>query len=90
MKDLFSSDGISVGEFVEATVYFLGAMLAFFVVKDRKRNWLKYALLIMFVVYWLMTLASPKPLEVKMLATLFMVSTVVIAFLVSRRGNMVS
>jgi hypothetical protein len=90
MNDLFSSNGISVTDFVDATVYFLGAMLGFFVLRDKKRNWLKHALLIMFVVYWIMTLASTKPLEVKMLATLFMVSIVAIRFLVSRRRDSAS
>ncbi len=90
MKELFSSNGISVTDFVEATVYFIGAMLPFFFLRDKKRNWLKLALLIMFVVYWIMTLASPKPLEVKMLATLFMLSIVAIRFLVSRRRDSVS
>jgi hypothetical protein len=90
MNDLFSSNGISVTNFVDATVYFLGAMLGFFALKDKKRNWLKHALLIMFVVYWIMTLASPKPLEVKMLATLFMVSIVAITFLVSKRRDRTS
>ena len=87
MNDLFSSNGISVTDFLDAAVYFLGAMLGFFFLRDNKRNWLKHALQIMFVVYWIMTLASPKPLEVKMLSTLFMVSIVAITFLVSKRRD---
>lgn len=90
MNDLFSSNGISVTDFLDATVYFLGAMLGFFILRHKKRNWLKNALLIMFVVYWIMTLASPKPVEVKVLATLFMLSIVVIRFLVARREKIVS
>lgn len=90
MKNLFASDGISMWEFVEATVYFLGAMLAFFLLKDKKLNWLKLAFFVMFVIYWVRALISPKPLEVKLLATLLMLSIVVIRFLVARRGKMVS
>lgn len=90
MKDLFASNGISMWEFVEATVYFLGTMLAFFLLKNKKLNWLKLAFFGIFVIYWIRTLISPKPLEVKLLATLFMLSIVVIKFLVARREKMVS
>ena len=83
-------NGVPMLDFLESAVFFLGTMLSFLLLKDKRQRWLDITLLGAFVFHWVITVASNKSLEAKLLATLFMISVVVIRFLVTRKRRQIA
>jgi hypothetical protein len=77
-------EGISILDFLGSAVFFLGTMLAFLLLKNRYR-WLDTTFLGAFVLHWIVVLLSNKQIEAKFLATLLMISVVVIRVLVTKK-----
>lgn len=81
--------GALVVDFVESAAFFLGTIVAFLFLKDKRQRWLDICFLGAFVFHWIVTLVSDKSLEAKLLATLFMISVAVIRFLVTRKRKQI-
>ncbi|MBV9923599.1 MAG: hypothetical protein JOZ96_01055 [Acidobacteria bacterium] len=85
MQDLFAGSGIAAGDFLSLSLYFLMTMTAFFLLKEAKHRRLNWLFLAAFVFYWLLIVASVRPLETKVFATLLLGSIALIELAVSKR-----
>lgn len=88
MQDIFSGSGISASDFLALSLYFLMTMTAFFLLKEARHRTLNLLFLAAFVFYWLIILASGRPSETKMFATLLLGSIAVIELVVSKRRKL--
>lgn len=85
MKEVFDSINVSVWQFASSSLYFLLTMIGFFLLKKKSQQWLNYAFLGSFALYWLITVAGHNTSEYKMLVSLLLVSTLIIEALVKKR-----
>jgi uncharacterized membrane protein HdeD (DUF308 family) len=84
----FLQTGIALADFIELSMYFLLAMIAFLSFRDSVHGWKKWLsrlLLASFGFYWILVMLSSKPLQTKTLATLLLMSSVSAQLIMRRR-----
>jgi hypothetical protein len=90
MSSLFSQMGIPAVDFVEISAFFLLTMLIFFGLRDKKHRWLRYYILIVFVLLCLPYILFGRGLILRIFAALMLLSTLVVEAAVVRRRRIES
>ncbi len=85
MNYILSFIYISLWEFGAASLYFFLTMTALIALRGKKQQWLNYALMASFALYWVLTIAAPNSLEYKLLVSLLLISTIVLGIAIRKR-----
>lgn len=85
MDSFFSELGIPASDFIQLSTGFLLTMLVFFGVKDKKYQWLKYFLLVLFSLQCLFIIVFHDGLRVKLFATLMLMSALIVGVVINMK-----
>jgi len=90
MNSLFSQMGVPAFDFVGISAFFLLTMVIFFGLPEKKHRWLRYYILIVFVLLCLLFILFGHGLSVRIFAALMLLSTLVVEAVVVRRRRIES
>jgi len=85
MDRVFTEPGISVLDFIYISALFLSTMLNLFASRNKKHSRLRYLSLLIFVLQWALIVLFREGLPVKLLATLMLMTILIVAVVLSRR-----
>ena len=87
MDSFFSEIGIRSLDFIQVSTLFVLTMAVFFGARDKK-HWLNYFLLVTFALQCIFFILFGYGLNVKLFATLLLMSTLIVEGVVNRRRNL--
>ena len=85
MDNFFSGIGIRPWDFIQISTGFVLAMLVLFGAKDKKYQWVRYLVLVVFGLQCLFFLLFHDGLQVKLFAALMLMSVLILTLVVLRR-----